>query len=160
MVENTGSLHPNLARLAAEYDMICEQVTIGVLTPAAGRERIEQLEARDDDGVRWSIDATSGQWFRKTAFGDAHYDTTPPTYGYPSLTAHDLTSTPTVANPQDRVLFAHVDENQLPQTGLKGATRTQHRHTPTPPKKQSKALRLSLWFGAATLIILLWHLLS
>lgn len=74
-----SSLHPNLAALAASYDRIIAEMDARRLTPSAARARISALEARDDQGVRWSIDPDSGLFVRLTAFGDVEYDTPPAT---------------------------------------------------------------------------------
>ena len=75
-------LHPNLARLAVAYDDIVLRHSRGQLSAADARTEIAQLEARDDAGIRWSLDPETGQWLRRTASGDLVFDPNPPTYGY------------------------------------------------------------------------------
>jgi hypothetical protein len=120
-----STLHPNLARLAAAYDQILDQMAAGQLKPAEARARIHQLEARDDEGIRWSIDPDSGEWVRKTAMGDLEYDDNPPTHGVRTPDAFDYTLDPQAYNPNSQLQFTTVDEglNTAP-LGLAGATRS------------------------------------
>ena len=67
---NEPTLHPNLAKLAAAYDEILDRIARGQVTSVAARAEIAQLEARDDQGVRWNIDPDTGEWVRKTALGE------------------------------------------------------------------------------------------
>lgn len=117
------TLHPNLAKIAAAYDDIIDRMNRHMLSHTAARSQIAQLEARDDDGTRWSIDPTSGAWVRKTAFGDLEFDATPPTFGYATADAFDLTPNDRAFNPADRLTFQAVS-NEAPHPGsLLGATR-------------------------------------
>lgn len=121
---NEPTLHPNLAKLAAAYDEILERMARQQITTATARAEISQLEARDDQGIRWNIDPDSGQWVRKTALGDIEFDDAPPTYGYMTPDAFDYTQNPQVFNPSDRLQIAPVNEQlELAPTGLAGATR-------------------------------------
>ena len=61
---NEPTLHPNLAKLAAAYDEILDRIARGQVTSVAARAEIAQLEARDDQGVRWNIDPDTGEWVR------------------------------------------------------------------------------------------------
>lgn len=120
-----GSLHPNIARIAASYDMIIEQMTQGRLTPAQARAQIEQLEARDDQGVRWSIDPDTGEWIRKTLMGDTQFDT-PPAYGYATDDAYSYSSTRgSEFDPNMRVEMFNAPNENLTRAprDLAGATR-------------------------------------
>ena len=71
------NLHPNLARIAVRYDQIVLEMQAGAVNAEKARQLIYQLEARDDHGVRWSIDPASGQFLRRTAFGELVPDTPP-----------------------------------------------------------------------------------
>jgi hypothetical protein len=118
------TLHPNLAKLAAAYDMILERLDRQQVTPIAARAEIAQLEARDDAGVRWSIDPDSGEWIRKTAFGDVEFDPRPPVSGYMTPDAFDYTQTPEVFDPTSRLSMAPVNDSlNAGPSGLSGATR-------------------------------------
>lgn len=117
------TLHPNLAKIAAAYDEIIERLGRGMLTPAVAREHIAQLEARDDEGARWSIDPDTGAWVRKTAFGDTEYDTAPPTHGYATADAFDLTPNAAGFNPADRLTHQAVADHAAHPGALLGATR-------------------------------------
>lgn len=117
------TLHPNLARIAANYDHILEQLARRAIDQTTARSRISQLEARDDEGVRWAIDPDTGRWMRKTTFGDLDYDSAPPAYGYMTPDAHDLSPQSRTYNPGVRLSLAAVDEAALHGTSLVGATR-------------------------------------
>lgn len=117
------TLHPNLAKLAAAYDEIVERLGRHQITVAAARIEISQLEARDDQGVRWSIDPDSGEWTRKTATGDLEYDPNPPTYGYETPDAHTYTPNSKTFDPSTRLQTMAVDPTmELGPTNLMGAT--------------------------------------
>jgi hypothetical protein len=118
------SLHPNLAKLAAAYDEICHRYQLGVINASQASAEIVALEARDDDGVRWSIDPKSGEWVRRTALGGVQADA-PPQWGYQTPDAFDFTRDPTAFNPNDRISHLQVDESlQYAPAGLAGATRS------------------------------------
>lgn len=124
----TTPLHPNLARLAASYDEIFERWTQGRMDAAQARNEISSLVARDDEGVLWSIDPDSGSWLRRTRTGELIPDT-PPTYGYATPTAHDL-SPAGGFNPDSRISFHKVDDGLLhAPSSLAGSTRRQGRIT-------------------------------
>lgn len=95
-------LHPNLAAMAASYDLVIAEMEARRLTPAAARARIGALEARDDQGVRWSIDPDTGQFLRKTAFGDVEFDT-PPSSGVMTATGFTYSSTSRDDDPRLRM---------------------------------------------------------
>lgn len=155
----SNTLHPNLARIAATYDLTIEQLNNRMLTPKQARAIIENLEARDDDGIRWAIDPDTGSWIRKTSFGDAEYDATPPTYGYATATPHDFTEQPSTYNPQDRLTYQAVVEAESHPGALKGATRRLPAAKPV-KKRKTKPTPATLTIAAlivtaAALLILL-----
>lgn len=115
-------MHPNLARMAATYDQIVEDVTSGRISSATARSKIEQLEARDDEGVRWSIDPDTGNFVRRTAFGDMEYDT-PPVSGVASLDPYAVSSPGRDDNPAYKVSSVPADVFAQPY-GMAGATRS------------------------------------
>jgi hypothetical protein len=120
----SAPLHPNLARIAAAYDDVVSRASRGEISAAQARAEVLHLVARDDTGVLWSIDPSSGKWMRRKFNGEMVFDT-PPTYGLATPTAHDLTREPTgTFNPDSRLMFYEVDEELLlPPTSLQGATR-------------------------------------
>jgi hypothetical protein len=133
----SDGLHPNIARIAAAYDIILEELSSRQISVAAARAKIAQLEARDDDGTRWSIDPDSGQFVRKTALGAEEYDT-PPRVGYQTHDAFSYTNPnphvprspgqgPRVEDPNSRLemFTARMGDSALttPPAGLVGATR-------------------------------------
>lgn len=117
----TDGLHPNLARIAAVYDGILDQLEHKQLTVPAARAKIAQLEARDDQGTIWSIDPDSGAFVRKTAFGDMEFDT-PPSFGVRTEDAFDYSTNPLVTNPNHRLSHTEVTQMLTPPTSLAGAT--------------------------------------
>lgn len=121
---SSPSLHPNLAQVAIEYDAIITRFNSGHLTARAAYDAISRLEARDDEGVRWSLDPHSGAWVRKNAFGDLTFDSTPPASGYQTLDAHTATGPRDdgTFNPHDHMRLTPVLEVPDP-TSLRGATR-------------------------------------
>lgn len=118
----SDALHPNLARLAAQYDSIIDDMDAGRLTPAQARTQISQLETRDDHGIRWSIDPDTGEFIRKSAFGDLEYDT-PPTSGV--LTHDPFTLNNEFRDDDPNLRLSHVEVDIVsPPTEHFGATRT------------------------------------
>jgi hypothetical protein len=137
-----SSLHPNLARIAAAYDEICERVARRQITPEEARAEIAQLEARDDEGVRWSLHPDTGTWVRRTAFGDLEFDAAPPAAGYPTMDAFSFTGdvNPAAFDPTTRVTKYAVEDTPVPG-GLRGATRLGAHE----PQEQSWRDRLPRW---------------
>jgi hypothetical protein len=118
-----NTLHPNLARIAASYDLIVERFRRGEMSAQEADTHIRSLVARDDDGVVWSIDPSSGAWLRETVSGEQVPDT-PPAYGVVTVTPFDVSDPQGVYNPDHRVRFAPVDEARLVGEGsLRGSTR-------------------------------------
>lgn len=92
----TQPLHPNLAKLAAAYDEIFLRWSCGQIDAAEARMEILALQARDDDGILWSIDPESGAWLRRTLGGELVRDTPPSLRpGHPN-TARSLEQPPGV----------------------------------------------------------------
>lgn len=154
------TLHPNLAKIAAAYDDIIERSSRRQITPSQARSLIAQLEARDDDGVRWSIDPDSGQWVRKTAFGDAEFDAAPPTSGYRTFDAHDLDPNSSAFNPADRLTFQAVSEAPPHPGSLLGATRRLEAE-PAPTRSLTGLLRdrralLVALVGVVVVAVAMW----
>lgn len=115
-------LHPNLARIAAAYDQICERFASGALDALEARRQIEALAARDDNGVIWTIDAVSGDWHYRTLDGRL-VPGEPPTSGYATPTAHDVTRNPQGPRPSDRLVVLPVDDTPSVPGSLAGSTR-------------------------------------
>lgn len=118
----SDALHPNLARLAHEYDQIVNSFLAGKLDRETAYQRISELEARDDEGIRWSFDPQTGGWVRRDLFGHCVPDT-PPTWGMATATGHDWTDPAGEANP-DHAL-RHVTVGDVPNrlNPLIGSTR-------------------------------------
>lgn len=171
-----AGLHPNIARIAAAYDVILEQLGNRQLSVTEARAKVAQLEARDDQGTRWSIDPDTGQFVRKTAMGAEEYDT-PPRVGYQTDDAFSYT------RPQGTNPFAHAgqveDPNQrvemftapgdrltMPPTQLAGATRhgptsQSSNHAGGSPLAALKRLPVAARAGlAATVVIILLLLVA
>ena len=119
----TQPLHPNLAKLAAAYDEIFLRWTRGQIDAAEARMEILALQARDDDGILWSIDPESGAWLRRTLHGDL-VPGTPPSYGLATPTPHDLSNNQKAFDPNNAVQMRKVvDELLHSPSALSGSTR-------------------------------------
>jgi len=119
---NSQPLHPNLARIAAAYDRIIDQMEAHQLSVPAAREQIRELEARDDAGVRWSIDPDTGQFMRKTVFGGLEFDT-PPTSGVMTFDAFSFSPQSRDDDPSLRVTYTPVDTPSTAQPQPSSRTR-------------------------------------
>lgn len=117
-----ASMHPNLARIAAAYDQICEAFAAGLIDADMAQDRIRALAARDDNGVVWTIDPATGDWLYRTVDGQLVVGT-PPMYGFATPNAHDVTRNSVVANPSDRLTHIAVDDSLTPPGALAGSTR-------------------------------------
>lgn len=145
-----NTLHPNLARIAASYDLIVERFRRGELSAQEADTHIRSLVARDDDGVVWSIDPSSGAWLRETVSGEQVQDT-PPGYGVVTVTPFDVSDPQGVYNPDHRVRFAPVDESRLLGEGsLRGSTR---RRDPRPQAAGFDRRRVFIAAAWATLAL-------
>lgn len=119
----TQPLHPNLAKLAAAYDEIFLRWTRGQIDAAEARMEILALQARDDDGILWSIDPESGAWLRRTLHGDL-VPGTPPSYGLATPTPHDLSNNQKAFDPNNAVQMRKVEDELLHSpSALSGSTR-------------------------------------
>jgi hypothetical protein len=145
-----NTLHPNLARIAASYDLIVERFRRGEFSAQEADTHIRALVARDDDGVVWSIDPSSGAWLRETVAGEQVQDT-PPAYGVVTVTPFDVSDPQGVYNPDHRVRFAAVDEPRLVGEGsLRGSTR---RRDPRPVVATFDRRRMLVVAAWATLVV-------
>ncbi len=86
-------LHPNLGRVAAAYDTLVGQFATGELDAGEVNLRADTLIARDDQGVRWRIETTTGAWQRQLTDGRWVADL-PPMAGRATLAAADLATVP------------------------------------------------------------------
>jgi hypothetical protein len=119
----SGSLHPNLAKLAASYDELLERYGRGLLSASAARAEILTLVARDDEGILWSIDPDTGSWMRRTRSGEL-VPGQPPAYGLATPTPHDLSGNAGSFRPDDRLELARVhDEHAYGSNEFTGTTR-------------------------------------
>jgi len=119
----TQPLHPNLAKLAAAYDDIFLRWTRGQIDAAEARMEILALQARDDDGILWSIDPESGAWLRRTLHGEL-VPGTPPSYGLATPTPHDLSNNQKAFDPNNAVQMRKVEDELLySPSALSGSTR-------------------------------------
>lgn len=116
-------LHPNLARLAAEYDNIIERFSQHRINGIQARAEILALIARDDNGTQWSLDPDTGKWCYRNIRGQL-VEADPPAYGLATPTAHDLSRNPNAFNPDAKIQFQEVDESLMyPPNSLLGSTR-------------------------------------
>lgn len=109
---STRPLHPNLAKLAANYDEIIERYANGTLGAVAAQREIAALVARDDEGILWSIDPTTGDWLRKTRSGEL-VPGEPPAYGLETATPHDISGARRNYLSEERVHLLEVDDELL-----------------------------------------------
>lgn len=149
MSDANGPLHPNLARIAAEYDQICTDYASGRLTAQAANRQISALAARDDEGVVWSIDPASGAWVYRTIDGRLEPGQ-PPAWGYATPTAHNVTRNPTRTNPEHRIMFTQVGDLQSPDE-LTGSTRK--RDEPLIVEKDNKTVKVIAVALAIALVV-------
>lgn len=127
-----GGLHPNLARAAAGYDDVLRRLAAGRITEREAHTEISHLEARDDTGIRWQIDPKTGNWLRKTAFGQLVADPTPPTMGVATATPFDyIPAGSTMFNPDTVLVSETVD------AGRPGAAVPYVHDTPAPAARTS-----------------------
>lgn len=113
-------LHPNLARIAAEYDEIVGLFQRGQMTATQANAKIQALVARDDAGVEWSIDTATGSWQYRSTTGEVLAGD-PPTWGLAGATPRDFGSLHG-KDPDARVDFHEVDESRF-SGSLHGSTR-------------------------------------
>lgn len=119
----TVSLHPNLARVAATYQRICERFARGELDSVSAGVEIRELVARDDEGVQWTINPRDGGWLYLSKMG-SWAPGVPPTSGLATLTPHDVSTGASGAkryNPDDDITWAKADDDA--GDGLRGVTR-------------------------------------
>lgn len=117
------SLHPNLARIAAAYDLIQLRFDSGELDAVAARAEMANLMARDDHGVSWRIHPDTGQWERQTLQGRWVADR-PPTWGLATMHTHDVVVESRTPDPSVFVNRQRVDEARtLGADPLAGASR-------------------------------------
>jgi hypothetical protein len=115
------ALHPNLARIAAEYDEIVLEAKLGQITPAQASTKISKLVAKDDQGLDWVINPLTGNWQYKNSRGE-FVDAQPPEYGFASPTPKDIGST-SKKEFDSRLNFHEVNEDHLNKNSVLGATR-------------------------------------
>lgn len=118
-------LHPNLARIAASYQEICDRFGRGTIDTAQAALEIRDLVARDDDGVQWTINPRDGGWlFCSKQHG--WQPGMPPQSGLATLTAHDLSDRHSAGsqmhyNPDADISWTEVSDED--GRTLAGATR-------------------------------------
>lgn len=125
-------LHPNLARIAVEYDDARNRCIQRRISEAQFRREAEALVARDDEGVQWTIDPQTGQWMYLDRRGE-RVPGTPPTAGVVTPSAYDLTRDRSTANPDSQLMVEAVDlRSSDPVQGLRGITYQQSAPRPEP----------------------------
>jgi hypothetical protein len=145
-------LHPNLARIAVAYDDIFSQWESGRIDAAEAHRRIIALVARDDDGVLWTINPTTGAWMRRTLDGQT-VEATPPAYGYATPTPHDLSDSD-IDNPDRRITFRQIDDEAMyAPSHLTGLTRRPPVQLPASPSVLWKWAAIILAVIACVIII-------
>jgi hypothetical protein len=110
-----GNLHPALARIAASYDNIVEQFSQGLINSLEARARINELTARDDNGVLWRLDPDTALWQYLTISSEWK-TATPPTSGLVLPTGHDISGNVRVFNPDSMISFSETEKNYSIET--------------------------------------------
>lgn len=146
----TQSLHPNLARIASHYDNIVERFRNQQIDATRARSEILSLVARDDNGVQWSLDPDTGEWYYRNIKNQL-VKSDPPSYGLATPTAHDLSRNPDAYNPDSNIQFQEVDESLLhPPNSLIGSTRRREE-----PKKSAFGTFLNTKVGKGLVCVLI-----
>jgi len=116
-------LHPNLARIAAAHNDLVERYRNHQITTIQAQTEASELIARDDMGIRWRINPTSGQWEHETQTGQWKQGA-PPQQGVASLTPQHFGSiNHQVFDPDNFIVFLEHDPpadgiyQTVPQTG-------------------------------------------
>lgn len=119
-------LHPELARVAVLYQSLIQDHLSGRIDSNTATVRARELVARDDNGVRWTINPRDGGWLREDRNG-TWVPAEPPTSGIAQLSPWELSQT---RNPDDSISYQAVDH---PGTGssLAGSTYRRDRRRPT-----------------------------
>jgi len=163
--DNIQSLHPNLARLAADYDDIVADFSSSRISVTEARARIRTLVARDDEGTQWTIDPDSADWCYRDRSGNLRKGV-PPAYGHASPNPHSI-SRPGLgaagANPDRNVVFSPVNEDLLyAPDSLVGSTRRMvyHHDTNAVPVNRAKWLWLAVLAVLLAVVLIVGILLS
>ena len=168
MVDPDGSLnpeqalHPSLARIAASYDYIISEMDAGRLSPAQARAKMTALIARDDQGVRWTIDPQTGEWLRITITGDLEYDS-PPRSGVLTADAFNYSNQVRDDNPALHLhTFTNENMNKTPLDGVEPNRSntyqpTKFKHTLDKVTDLSWPIKVTILVGV---ILVLWLIFS
>lgn len=118
-----AALHPNLARVAASYDLVIAEFAAGRINNITAQERIEALVARDDQGARWRIDLSDGMWRREQLDGTWVRDE-PPTWGLATPGGWDLSRPPDpFADPRRNITSTDSDLDRVTSpNSIRGAS--------------------------------------
>jgi len=144
------SLHPNLARIAAEYDEVVKNFKNGMLTQSEARRRVLALTARDDEGLEWSFDPDTGMWRYQNKWGD-YVLSDPPLAGVMGLAPEDIGASG--GRTQDeRISFIPIGASQMyTNGGLRGSTQRENEQN---NQAEKTGLVVKLVLGASVLIVL------
>lgn len=158
-MDDDAPLHPNLARLAATYDQVSSDWAAGRITLAAAQQRLSSLIARDDQGARWRLDPSSGEWQRQNADGSWE-EAPPPTWGLSTPDGWDLSGgVDPFADPRRYIDTRAVDVNRVTDdTSLSGVTfraSAAAAGEPPEPVESRMAKRTVMQIGAVILIAVL-----
>lgn len=112
------SLHPNLAKIALRYDEIIEAYQRKEFDEQGAYQLLANLNARDDNGVLWRINAVSGSWEFKQ-FNGLWSQGEPPIFGFEGATIDDFNSVDSLRKID---MFEVDQENLYPSDQLLGST--------------------------------------
>ena len=112
------SLHPNLAKIALRYDEIIEAYQRKEYSEQGAYQLLCGLNARDDNGVLWRINAVSGVWEFKQ-FSGLWLVGDPPIFGFEGASIDDFNKMNVASNID---MFEVDQENLYPKDQLLGST--------------------------------------
>lgn len=112
----TVTLHPNLARIAVQYQGLVQQYAAGQVDASQAASLMRELVSRDDEGTQWTINPRDGGWLRCTTRGE-WVPGTPPQSGFATISAWEISGG---ANPDSALTFER--EKPAVQVGYRGAT--------------------------------------
>jgi hypothetical protein len=160
------SLHPNLARIASEYDNIFLLWSTGKIEAKEAQYRISRLSAPDDNGELWHIDPQTAEWYVLDQSGRKQ-KRTPPNYGFASVSPYlisrgthseyvppELAGYQDLSDPLNRVRFENRSPSWIPTPNDITSSKSQ----PTTTQDSSNiAVKALLGLGGIVGLLLLYH---
>lgn len=142
-------LHPNLARIAVEYQRVRESLERFEINVNEANRRIRDLTARDDNGVTWSINPADGGWMYWSLEGK-WVPADPPRHGIATVTPYQLSNT----SGGDPDLYVSFNEVDTTARTLAGATRRRQQRRLIPVTISMRVLIVAaITIGAALFVV-------